>query len=161
MLCTCIYFADIGSFDGEDMPTPPHNPGVDLGDHDQGMPDVEDHQEASAERPAPAGAPVPHFARRGLLDTRYRMELGDQLTALIVEAGIRPAHMRDIQADGRLLHMWRGMTRDMYNLMRHVVGATTLVTRLRRTLACYRRGRGTSPDRQSASSTDASSNDHD
>ena len=101
MLCTCIYFVDIGSFDGEDMPTPPHDPGVDP-DDDQGMPDAEDHEEASVERHAPAGAPILPFARCGQLDTRYRMELGDQLSALIVEVGIRPAHYRDIQADDRL-----------------------------------------------------------
>ena len=139
MLCTCIYFADIGSFDGEDMLAPPHDPGVDPND-DQDMSYVEDHQEADAERPAPAGAPILPFARRGSLDSKYRMELGYQLTTLIVEAGIRPTTMRDIHADGRLLHMWRGMLRDMYNLMRHVVGDTTLVTWLRRIVARYRCG---------------------
>ena len=55
LFCTCIYFAYIGSFDGEDMPAPPHDLSVDL-DDDQDMPDVEDHQEAGTERPAPAGA---------------------------------------------------------------------------------------------------------
>ena len=110
MLCTCIYFADIGSFDGKDVSAPPHDPCV-YTDDDQGMPDAEDHQEVGVDRHAHAGTPVPPFARRGRLDTRYKMELGDQLTALIVEAGIRPATMRDIQADGRLLHMWRGMSR--------------------------------------------------
>ena len=112
MLCTCIYFADIGYFDGEDMPTPPHDLGVDP-DDDQGMPDVEDHQEAGVERHAPASASVPPFPRHGRPDTRYRMELGDQLSALIFEVGIKPAHYRDIQVDDRLLQMWRGMLRDM------------------------------------------------
>ena len=78
------------------------------------------------------------------------MELGDQLTTLIVEAGIRPAHMRDIPVDGRLLQMWRGMPRYMYSLMRHVRGATTLITGLRRTIARYRRGRDVAHDRKSA-----------
>ena len=92
------------------MPTPvPHDPGVDL-DDDQGMVDAEDHQEASA--------------RRGRHDARYRMELGDQLSALIVEASIRPAHYRDIEADDRLLQMWRGMLHDMYSLMQYVIGVT-------------------------------------
>ena len=106
MLCTCIYFVDIGSFDGEEMPEPLHDPGVNP-DDDQDMADTEAHdQEASGERHDPhADAPVPPFARRSRPDTRYRMELGDQLSALIVEAGIMPANMRDIQADGRLLHM--------------------------------------------------------
>ena len=75
------------------------------------------------------------------------MELGDQITALIIEAGIRPAHMKDIQADGRLLHMWRGMSRDMYRLMRHVVGAMTLVMQLRRIVPHYRHGQDAEHDR--------------
>ena len=93
-MCTCIYFADIGSFDSEEMPAPvPHDPGVDP-DDDQGMADAEDHQEVGA--------------RHGQLDVRYWMKLGDQLNALIVEAGIRPTHYKDIEADYRLLQMWRG-----------------------------------------------------
>ena len=64
MLCTCIYFADIGSFDGEDMLAPPHDLGVDPHDN-QGMPYAEDHQEAGAERPALVGAPVLPFSRHG------------------------------------------------------------------------------------------------
>ena len=151
MLCTCIYFVDIGSFDGETMSEPPHNPGVDL-DDDQKMAYAEDHgQEASGERHAPhAGASVPPFARRGRLDTRYMMELGDQLSALIVEVGIRPVYYRDIQTDDRILQMGRGMLRDMYSLMRHVVGATIAVTRLRRIVRSYRRSQAVACDRQSA-----------
>ena len=84
------------------------------------------------------------------------MELGDQLTTLIVEVGIRPAHMRDIKADGRLLQMWRGMQCDMYMLMQHVVGATTLVTQLRRTVGRYRHGRDVAHDRKSARSHSSS-----
>ena len=84
--------------------------------------------------------------------------MGDQLSALIVEAGIRPAHYIDIEADYRLLQMWRGMLRDMYSLMRHVVGATKAVTRLRRTVARYRRGRDVARDGKSMSS-DPSSHD--
>ena len=56
---------------------------------------AEDH-EAGAERPTPTGAPVSYFARRSRLDSILRMELGDQLCALIVEAEVRPATMRDI-----------------------------------------------------------------
>ena len=150
MLCTCIYFADIGSFNGKNTLTPSNDLGVDA-DDDQDMVDVEDH-EVGADKPAPASAPVPPFARRSRPDSRFRLELGDQLCAFFVEVGVRPATMRDIRADGRLVHMWRGMPRDMYNLMRHVVGATTLVTQLRRTVASYRRGRDATLDRQSASS---------
>ena len=67
------------------MPAPPHDPSVDR-DDDQGMPDAKDHQEAGAKRPAPTSAPVSPFARRGRLDSRYRMDLGDQITTLIVKA---------------------------------------------------------------------------
>ena len=111
---------------------PPRDPGVDPDDDNQDMVDADDdHDEDEAgavERHAPThSAPVPPFARRGRPETRYMMELGNQLCALIVDAGIRSTHYRDIQADARLLQMWRGMPRDMYNLMRHVVGAMTVV----------------------------------
>ena len=89
---------------------------------------------------------VPPFARHSQLDSRYRMELGDQLSALIFEAGIRPTHYKDIQADDRLLQMWRGMSRDMYCLMRHLVGDMTAVTQLTRNLAHYRRCRAIARD---------------
>ena len=129
MFCTCIYFADIGSFDGEEMLEPPHDLGVDP-DDDQDMADAKDHdQEVGGERHAPhAGAAVPPFSRHGRPDTQYTMDFFNQLSALIIEAGIRPAHYIDIQVDDRLLRMWRGMSCDMYNLMQHVVGATTIVT---------------------------------
>ena len=71
MLCTCIYFTEIGSFVGEEMPGPPHDLGVDPDDGDHNMVDVEhDHDEDEAgavERHAPThhGAPVLPFARRG------------------------------------------------------------------------------------------------
>ena len=123
MLCTCIYFVEIGPYDGEDMPVPLNDLGVDS-DEDQDIPDIGDH-EAGVEKASPADVLVPPFARRGRLDSRYRMELGDQLIALVVEASIKPANMRDIQVDGKLLHMWRGMPHDMYNMILHVVGAMT------------------------------------
>jgi len=46
------------------MSGPPHDAGVDP-DDDQNMADVEDHDqdEASAERHAPVGAPMPPFSR--------------------------------------------------------------------------------------------------
>ena len=128
MLCTCIYFADIGSYDGEEMPPPPPDPVVDLDEDAEGMmPDItEDQQEAGVDqRPAPVGALA--WGRR-LSDARYRMELGDQLIALFVEAGINPTYFRYIEADDRLLQMWRGMPRDMYSLMWHVIGVTTNFT---------------------------------
>ena len=75
MFCTYIYIVDIGSFDGDEMPTPPNDPCVDP-DDDQDMADAEDN-EAGADKPALAGAPVPHFARCSRLDSRLRMELGD------------------------------------------------------------------------------------
>ena len=48
---------------------------------------------------------------------------------------------------------------DMDNLMRHVVGATKIVMRLRRTVAHYRRGRAAAREGQFMSS-DSSSHDH-
>ena len=164
MLCTCIYFADIGSFDGNEMLDPPHDPGVNLDDYDQEMADaLEDEADGTAERrtdPVPHGASVPPFARRGRPKTRYRMELGNQLCGLISKAGIRPAHYREIQGDDRLLRMWRGMPRDMYGLMLHVVGAMTAVTRLRRIVCSYRHSRAAARDRQSANNDLDASRDH-
>ena len=57
-----------------------------------------------------------------------------------------------------LLQMWRGMPRDMYSLMRHVVGVTKTVTQLRRNVAPYRCGRAATRDGQSMSN-DSSSHD--
>ena len=111
------------------MSPPPPDPVVDLDDDAEGMmPDIarEDQQEAGTDqRLAPAGAPT--HGRR-MSDARYRMELGDQLSAFLVEAGIRPADFKDIEADDKLLQMWRGMPHDMYSLMQHVIGVTTAFT---------------------------------
>ena len=113
------------------MSDPPHDPGVDPDDNQDMADGKDDHDQDeadAAERHAPAhGALVPPFARHGRPETRYRMELGNQLSALIVEASIRPAHYRDIQVDDRMLRMWRGIPRDMYSLMQHVVGVTTAI----------------------------------
>ena len=92
------------------MSGPPHDPSVDPNNDDQDMDDAKDHHdedEASAvERHAPAhGPPVPPFARCGQPETRYRMELANQLCALIVDVGIMPAHYIDIQGNDRLLWM--------------------------------------------------------
>ena len=62
MLCTCIYFAEIGSFDGEEVPVPPHDPGADPND-DQGMLDVEDHHEGGVDKHSPTSMLVPPFSR--------------------------------------------------------------------------------------------------
>ena len=72
LLCNCIYFAYIGSFDGEEMSDPPHDLGVDPND-DQDMANAEDdhdQDEASGiverhDDPAPHGASVLPFSRRG------------------------------------------------------------------------------------------------
>ena len=87
------------------------------------------------------------------------MELANQLYAFIVDVGIRPTHYRDIHADDRLLRMWRGMPRDMYGLMRHVVGPTTAIARLRRIVHSYRRSRAVAHDGQSVSSDSHASHD--
>ena len=49
---------------------------------------------------------------------------------------------------------------DMYDLMRHVVGATTDVTRLRRIVRSYRCSRAVARDGQSTSSDSDASRDH-
>ena len=163
MLCTCIYFLEIGSFDGDEMSDPPHDPGVYPDDYDQEMADaLEDEAGGVAERradPAPHGAPVPYFARLSRPETIYRMELGNQLCGLISDVGIRPAHYREIQGDDILLRMWRGMPRDMYSLMRHVVGATKTITRMRRIVRSYRCSQVATRDGQSASSDSDASRD--
>ena len=51
------------------------------------------------------------------------------------------------------------MPRDMYGLMRHVVGATTVVTRLRRIVRSYRRSRAAARDGYFASSDSHASHD--
>ena len=75
MLCTCIYFANIGSFDGDEMSDPPHDPGVDPNDYDQEIADApEDEAGGAAERRVdlvPHGAPVLPFVRHGRPETRY------------------------------------------------------------------------------------------
>ena len=84
------------------MPPPPPNLVVDLDDLD-----AEDQQEAGVDqRPTPPGASA---RGRRMSDARYKMELGDQLIALLVEASIRPTDFTNIEADDRLLQMWRGM----------------------------------------------------
>ena len=99
MFCSYIYIENIGSFDGDDMPGPRNDLVVDP-DDDRDIVVTKDH-EADADRPTRVCAPVPPFARCRL-ENRLRMELGDQLYALIIKVGVKPAIMRDIQADGRL-----------------------------------------------------------
>ena len=49
LLCIYIYFVDIGSFVGDEMPLPPNDLGVDLA-NDQEMEDAEDQD---GDRPGP------------------------------------------------------------------------------------------------------------
>ena len=81
------------------MPAPPNDLGVDP-DDDKDMADAED--QAGANRPSPHGTPVPPFARRRS-DSRLRMELCNQLCEFVVEVGVKPATMREIQVDARLV----------------------------------------------------------
>ena len=55
--------------------------------------------------------------------------------------------------------MWRGMLHDMYNLMRHVVGAMTVFMQLRRIFSRYRHGRAATCDHGQSASNDSSSPD--
>ena len=83
--------------------------------------------------------------------------MGDQLSALILEASIKPADFIDIEANDRLSRMWRGMPRNMYSLMHHVVGVTTTLTQLKRTVTHY--DRAATHDGQSARRIIPSSHD--
>ena len=105
-MCTYIYFSNIGSFDGDDMPTPPNDPGVDP-DDDQEMADAEDW--AGANIPAPHVAQVPAGVR-GRPNTIFRMDLGEQICQLLVEEGVKLATMREIRADHRLSNAERHAT---------------------------------------------------
>ena len=135
-MCTYIYFAYIGSLDGDEMSPPLDDPGVDP-DYDQDMANVDD--QAGTDRPGPHVTQVPTGVRHRP-DTRFRMELGNQLCRLLVEEGVRPTTIREIKADDRLATIWRGMPHDMLTQMYHVVGATSLVARLRRVVRCRHGG---------------------
>ena len=56
-------------------------------------------------------------------DTRFRLELGDQISTLLTKVGIFPDLMRDIREYPILLDIWRDMPHDLMPLMRHIVGA--------------------------------------
>jgi hypothetical protein len=45
-------------------------------------------------------------------NTRFRLELGDRISALLTEVGVRPALMHDIMAYSTLLDIWREMSHD-------------------------------------------------
>ena len=49
------------------------------------------------------------------------MELGDRLSSLLVEEGVRHVTMHQIREDPRLLELWKDMSRDMMSLMHHIV----------------------------------------
>ena len=91
-MCNYIYFTDIGSFFGVEMPPPPNDPSVDP-DDDQEMADAEDQ---AGDRPGPHDqAHVPAGVRRRL-DTQFRMDLGDQICQLLVEEEFRTTTIREI-----------------------------------------------------------------
>ena len=58
---------------------------------------------------------------------RFRMELGDQLSSLLVEEGVCPTMMHQIMEDPRLLDIWRDIPRDMMSFMRHFVGVVRIL----------------------------------
>ena len=86
-MCT-IYFVDIRTFVGDEIPSPPNDPGVDV---DEEMEEAEDE----GDRPDPDQVQI-HAGVRRRLDTRFRMELGDQLYRLLVDAGVHPTMIREI-----------------------------------------------------------------
>ena len=64
---------------------------------------------------------------RHRVDIRFRMELGDQLCRLLVDEGVCPATIRDIQADHMLMNLWWDILHDMMSLMCHIIGASRLL----------------------------------
>jgi hypothetical protein len=60
-------------------------------------------------------------------DTRFKLDLGDQLSTLLTKVGVCPTLMRDIRADPTLLEIWREMSRDLMPLMCHIVGAVRIL----------------------------------
>ena len=109
-MCT-IYFVDIDTFLGDVPPPPPY---------------------ADEEIPEDVTGQVTRVQISGDMRhrsyTRFRLELGDQICALLVELGVHPVLMQDIKANPMLLDIWRDMSRDMVPLMCHIVRATRLIT---------------------------------
>jgi hypothetical protein len=68
---------------------------------------------------------------RHRLDTRFRLELGDQLCALLVEVGVHPVMMQDIREYPMLLDIWREISCDMMPLMHYIVRSTRILAERR------------------------------
>jgi len=60
-------------------------------------------------------------------NTRFRLELGDRLSTLLIEVGVCPALMQEIMEDPTLLEIWRQMSRDLNPLMLHIVRVARLL----------------------------------
>jgi hypothetical protein len=104
LFCT-IYFADIGTFIGD--PPPP------LADDDEDI-----ILEVMASQGPQVQIPDGMHRR---LDTRFRLELGDQISALLTKVGVFPALMRDIKAYPMLLELCMEMSHDLMHLMCHII----------------------------------------
>ena len=74
MLCTYIYFLDIGSFVGDEIPPPPNDPGVSLANEEMAYAEDQADDKTSPHDSAQIPAGV-----RCKSHTRFRMYLGDQL----------------------------------------------------------------------------------
>jgi hypothetical protein len=86
LLCT-IYFPDIGTFIGH-VPPPPT-------DDDEEMM----HEATTSQGPRVHIPDDMHYRP----NTRFRLELGDRLSSLLIDVGVFPALMQEIMADPTLL----------------------------------------------------------
>jgi hypothetical protein len=64
---------------------------------------------------------------RRMPDTRFRLELGDRLSALLTKVGVCPALMRDIRVDPTLLDIWNEVSHDLMPLMCHIIESSRLL----------------------------------
>jgi hypothetical protein len=110
-----LYFAYLGTFVG-DMPPPPPP------DANEEMVEVVSGQGPQLHIPL-------NMWRRP--DLRYRMEVCDRMSEVLVGAGVHPFHMRNIRVDPDLLQLWMDLLHDMTSPMRHIIGVAILLVGMR------------------------------
>ena len=70
---------------------------------------------------------MPQLASHGLLhslDDRYRQDMVDRLSALLMHQGVHLVQVHDIMQHSNLIEIWRMVPHDMRNLMQHIIGAS-------------------------------------
>jgi hypothetical protein len=110
-----LYFIDVVTFVGDMPPSLPP-------DADEEIIEV-----------AVGRGPQLHIAlgMRRRPNLRYRMEVCDRLSAVLVGVGVCPIQMREIGAHFDLLHLWTEFPCNMTSLMHHIAGAARLLVRMR------------------------------